>query len=266
MNRFKLGLAAIGIVCAGLVLVYTAQFGTALNPNEPATDRLTVAAASDLYYAFRDVQDAFERERSVSIEFNFGSSGMLAQQIHEGAPVDVYASANRDYVQELIKHDRMESTNTYVYARGYLVLLGKQPLSIDQLAALNPEPGTRLAIANPDHAPYGMAARQALQSVDLWDPWTDQFVIAESIQHSYELLNRGDVDYALTALSLVKGDPERRWFRITGKLHQPIDQEIGIPTTSTHPKIAREFISFLRKKKGRSILSQYGFTFPDRSH
>jgi len=157
----------------------------------------------------------------------------------------------------------MDAGDRYRYAWGQLLFLGADRLRADSLSAWQPSEADRLAIANPAHAPYGMAARQALESLDRWEQRQDRIVIAESVQHAFELVRRGDAEYGLTALALVQDVPADRWARVDQNLHQPINQEVGIPTMASNPAAAREFVQFLLNSRGRAILSKYGFSFPD---
>jgi molybdate transport system substrate-binding protein len=134
-------------------------------------DSITVSAASDLVFAFREIGAEFERETGVRVVFNFGSTGQLARQIEFGAPADVFAAANASYVDSLVSSGRLEGDSRRVDARGVLAIWVSagsrlQAGRTEDLAA--PEV-RRIAIANPEHAPYGAAAREALMSAGVWD-------------------------------------------------------------------------------------------------
>src|SRR5215213_561683 len=148
---------------------------TACKDQSPATtsspDELTVAAASDLTAAFEELGREFESASNTKVVFVFGSTGMLTRQIENGAPVDLFAAANVSYVDQLEKEGLIIPDTKAVYARGRITLWmpNESTLRLQGIADLTRPEVMRIAIANPDHAPYGLAAKQALQSAGIWD-------------------------------------------------------------------------------------------------
>jgi molybdate transport system substrate-binding protein len=141
--------------------------------NKPAaeTTEIKVAAASDLMFAFKDVGDAFEKQTGKHVTFSFGSSGNLAKQIANGAPFDVFAAANAAFVDEAVTAGACDGATKAMYARGRIVVWTKTggPAAPASLADLEDERFKKIAIANPEHAPYGKAAKQALEKLGIWD-------------------------------------------------------------------------------------------------
>jgi len=229
--------------------------------NTPAHEELTVAAASDLTPAFEEISRAFEAANKTKVVFIFGSTGMLTKQIENGAPVDVFAAANVSYVDELDKNGLILSDSRAIYARGRITLWTREdsPIRLQGIADLARPEVMRIAIANPDHAPYGLAAKQALESVGIWDRVRPKLVYGDNIRQTLQYAETGNVDVSIVALSLsVQG--HGRWTLIPEELHQPIDQGLGIIKTTKNEKAARAFIAFIEGPQGQEIMKKYGFS------
>jgi len=230
-------------------------------PQRPAT--LTVSAASDLTFAFQEIGRRFEEETGIPVRFNFGSSGQLAQQIEQGAPVDLFASANVAYIEELERQGLILPDTKQVYAQGRIILWTRtdSPLQITGIEDLARPEVERIAIANPDHAPYGVAARQALQAAGLWEVIQPKLVLGENVRQTLQYAETGNVDVAIVARSLgVEG--EGRWVLIPEEMHRPIDQAMAVVRGTPHEEEARRFAAFVSGPQGRPILRRYGFTLP----
>jgi len=229
--------------------------------NTAAHEELTVAAASDLTPAFEEISRAFEAANKTKVVFIFGSTGMLTKQIENGAPVDVFAAANVSYVDELDKNGLIISDSRAIYARGRITLWTREdsPIRLQGIADLARPEVMRIAIANPDHAPYGLAAKQALESVGIWDRVRPKLVYGDNIRQTLQYAETGNVDVSIVALSLsVQG--HGRWTLIPEELHQPIDQGLGIIKTTKNEKAARAFIAFIEGPQGQEIMKKYGFS------
>jgi molybdate transport system substrate-binding protein len=227
----------------------------------PAHDELTVAAASDLTPAFEEIGRAFEAANGIKVVFMFGSTGMLTRQIENGAPVDVFAAANVSYVDELDKNGLIIPDSRAIYARGRITLWTRDdsPIRLQGVADLARPEVMRIAIANPDHAPYGLAAKQALESVGIWDRVKPKLVYSDNIRQTLQYAETGNVDVSIVALSLsVQG--HGRWTLIPEELHQPIDQGLGIIKTTKHEQAARAFIAFIEGPQGQEIMKKYGLS------
>ena len=224
---------------------------------------LTVSAAADLTPAFEALGKLFEERTGVAVDFNFGSTGHLTQQIEAGAPVDVFAAANVSYIDQLDAKGLILPDTKAHYARGRIVIWTRadSPLTLDELLDLTSPDVRRIAIANPDHAPYGVAAREALQTEGLWDAVQDKLIFGENIAATLRYAQTGDVDVAIVALSLsIKGDG--KWTLLPEKLHQPLNQALAVIAGTTHETEARAFATFVNSEAGREVMRGYGFILP----
>ncbi len=232
---------------------------------QPAT--LTVSAASDLTYAFGEIGKQFEAETGHKVVFNFGSTGQLTQQIEQGAPVDVFAAANVSFVEDLERQGLILPDTKQMYARGRITLWTRadSPLQITSLADLTRPEVRRIAIANPDHAPYGVAARQAMQTAGIWEAVQPKLVLGENVRQTLQYAETGNVDVAIVALSLsvpAAGGTSGRWTLIPQELHPPIDQALAVIKDTKHEAAARAFATFVNGPQGRQIMRKYGLVLP----
>lgn len=237
-------------------------------PDERAVT-LTVSAAADLTYAFEEIAAAFQAETGHTVVFNFGSTGQLAQQIAQGAPVDLFAAANISFVEELAAQGLVLPDTVALYARGRITLWTRadSPLRLERLEDLTRPEVTRVAIANPDHAPYGVAARQALQTAGLWEMVQPKLVLGENVRQTLQYAETGNVDAAIVALSLsvpaaAGPDGPGHWTLIPQELHPPIDQALAVIRGTPHEAAARAFAVFVNGPQGREIMRKYGFILP----
>jgi molybdate transport system substrate-binding protein len=247
---------------AAVLLVLTAC--GLLRGGEDARVTLTVSAASDLRFAFEELGGVFTRETGVNILFNFGSTGQLAQQIEQGAPVDVFAAANVAFVEDLVSRGHILPDTQALYARGFIILWTREdsPLQLQRIEDLL-QPGVqRISIANPAHAPYGVAAEQALRSAGLWDEVQSRVVFGENVNQAFQFAQTGNVDVGIIALSLGMAVDEGRYTIIPQELHSPIDQALGVVASTRHEREARSFAEFVNGPTGRPIMERYGFILP----
>jgi molybdate transport system substrate-binding protein len=224
---------------------------------------ITISAASDLRFAFEEIKEAFEEETGIGVDFNFGSTGQLAQQIESGAPVDVFAAANVSYIDDLAAEALVIEETRTLYARGQIVLWTHpdSALEVETIDRLADDDIGRIAIANPDHAPYGTAAREALVSAGIWDAVQDKLVLGENISDTLRYGETGNVDVAIVALSLaIPGDG--RWTIVPQELYLPLDQEMAVIAGTPHEDEARAFVAFVSSERGREIMREYGFALP----
>jgi molybdate transport system substrate-binding protein len=228
-----------------------------------------VSAAADLTYAFQEIAAEFEAETGHRVVFNFGSTGQLAQQIEQGAPVDLFAAANISFVEELAQQGLVLPDTVQLYARGRIVLWthANSPLQMTQLADLLRPEVQRVAIANPDHAPYGVAARQAMQTAGVWEAVQPRLILGENVRQTLQYAETGNVEVAIVALSLsvpAAAGPNGpgRWRLIPQGLHLPIDQALAVIKGAPHEAAARAFAAFVNGPQGRPIMPKYGFVLP----
>jgi molybdate transport system substrate-binding protein len=211
---------------------------------------LTIAAAADLAVAEVPLQQAFERQNAgTRLRFVNGASAALANQIEQGAPYDVFLSANVNLVEALRLKDRR------TYAIGHVALLFRDHNKTN-LTDLNSPDIRFIAFANPKLAPYGLAAQEALERASLWDSVKAKVVYAENVRQALQLFDSGNADAVLTAAALVG-------HRKAVVLEQGVVQEGGIVATSEHKEQATRFLDWLVSPEGQKILAQFGFTSPN---
>ncbi|MEK7372782.1 MAG: molybdate ABC transporter substrate-binding protein [candidate division NC10 bacterium] len=230
---------------------------------QPASPALTVFAAADLAFAFKEVVPLFEQRSGARVTLVLGSSGLLARQIEQGAPADVFFSADRALVDALARAGAIIPQTQSLYAQGRLVLaVSRQAgLALEHLRDLARPEVRRLAIANPDHAPYGRAAKEALQALGLWERLRPRLVYGENIRHTLQLVQAGAVEAAIVALSIASV-PEVDVVLIDPRLHGPLDQMAAVVRRSGRPELGLAFLQLVQGPEGRPIMKRYGFLVP----
>lgn len=235
---------------------------------EPAAQGrvLRIAAASDLARAFTEVGKEFSARTGVTPEFNFGSSGLLAKQIEQGAPYFLYAAANEAFVAQVVKSGRCDGATAARYARGRIVVwtpAGVAPPVV--LSDLTDPRFKRIAIANPDHAPYGTAAREALRQAGVWDQLeaAGKIVLAENVQATMLYARERNADAALVALSLAVVSDGGAYLAVDPALHAPLDQALVVCGRGPEADAARQFAAFVASPEGREVMTRYGFVLPN---
>jgi molybdate transport system substrate-binding protein len=231
-------------------------------------EALLVAAAADLRYAFEEVGRAFRARTGVPVTFSFGSSGHLAYQLEHGAPFDLLFSANEAFVHRLAEQGLVLRETVQLYAVGRIVLWVRRenPLPVERGLAALLDPRVRyVAIANPEHAPYGEAARQALVRSGLYARVRAKLVYGENVSSALQLVQSGNADAGIVALSLALAPPvtrEGRFWLVPQWLHEPIRQAAGVVTRSRRQPEARAFLDFVNGPRGRPTMRRYGFVLP----
>jgi molybdate transport system substrate-binding protein len=224
---------------------------------------LVVSAAADLTPAFQELGREFERQDGTSVIFNFGSTGQLAQQIEQGAPVDLFAAANVSFIEELEQKSLIIHDTKALYAQGRITLWTRadSPFKLERVEDLARPEFKKVAIANPEHAPYGMAAREALQTAGVWETVSPKLVYGENISQTLQYAESGNVDAAVVALSL-STQSKGRWVLIPAEMHKPLNQALGVVKGSKHEQEARRFAAFVNSTQGRAVMRKYGFILP----
>ena len=253
-------------------LLVTAILCVASARNASATE-LVIAAASDLNVAVKELIAGFEKRTGHTVKLSLGSSGNFHAQIRNGAPFDVFLSADLNYVRDLEKSGLTEPGTSYTYAIGRIVVWVRRNASIDLQAlgmkALVHPKVRKIAIANPEHAPYGRAAVAAMEKAGIYAAAKNKLVLGENISQAAQFVHSGAADIGVVALSLALAEP----MKSQGKYWDvPLDQyprmEQGAvilkqATRSGHAAAAREFLSELRSPQGRAILQKFGFSLPE---
>ena len=226
----------------------------------PQVSELHVAAAADLIPAFEEIGRQFEAGNKIKVVYSFGSTGLLTRQIENGAPMDVFAAASVDFIDQLEQKSLTIPDTKAVYARGRITLWTPKGsvLKVEKINDLLGNDIQRVAIANPDHAPYGMAAREALQTAGIWDSVKPKLVYADNIRQTLQFAETGNVDVAIVALSLSKPS-DGHWTLIPEELHKPINQGLAVIKGTKNEQAARAFAAFIIGPEGQAILGKYGF-------
>lgn len=227
---------------------------------------LTVAAAADLKFAFTEIGKLFEKATNSKLIFSFGSTGQLTDQIENGAPFDVIAAANIEYVDRLRSKNMIIDDTQQIYGVGRIGLatLKTNPIEVQTLNDLLKPEIKKIAIANPEHAPYGIAARQALESAGLWEKVKEKLVYGKNISDTLILIETGNADAGIIALSISKNE-KINFYLIDDTLHTPIKQAIAVVKGSKQEDLARSFINYVNSKEGRAIMKKYGFILPEEN-
>jgi molybdate transport system substrate-binding protein len=226
-------------------------------------EKLIVAAAADLIPAFRELGTSFEQATGIKITFNFSSTGILARQIENGAPVDLFAAANIGFIDGLEKKGLIIPDTKALYARGRITLwiAPTNKAEITKLEDLARPEVEKISIANPEHAPYGTAAREALQSLGIWSTVQPKCVFGDNVRQALQYAEAGEVNAAIVALSL-SVQTKGAWILIPQELHQPLDQALAVIKGAKREKEARQFGLFINGPQGRPIMRKYGFILP----
>jgi len=233
-----------------------------------AADHVAIAAAANLTYALRDVDAAFvEANPGVVLTAEMGASGNLVTQIVNGAPYDVFLSADLQYPQKLIQAGGAEGPTLTVFAIGRLVLWTTRPgLRLDSVASVVRDPAVqRLAIANPRAAPYGRAAQEALTRLKLEEAAKPKLVFGEDITQTAQYVFSGNADAGFVALSLVlspKLKDHGRWLEVPPALYAPLQQGALLTRRGADNPAARRYLDFLRSPAARAVFERFGYRLP----
>lgn len=234
---------------------------------------IKVAAAADLNYAMKDLASRYEQKTGNKVALSFGASGNFYSQISNGAPYDVFFSADLDYVKKLAAAGKVDNASVRTYAIGHLVLWYPQigdsrdhlrtPQQITHIL-LSPQV-TRVAIANPEHAPYGRAAIAMLEHYDLKGKVSPKLVLGENVSQAVQFVQSGNAQAGLVALSLILSPAVKNpgpFDKVPDDAYPAIQQGVGILTTSKNKKAAQAFIDYISSPEGTAVLERYGFGVP----
>lgn len=228
-----------------------------LPPREP----VRVAAAADLTLAFEELEKMFEAKSGHQVSFTFGASGALAKQLGQGAPFDVFAAANASFVDDAVKSGACDGATKALYAQGYLVVWNKAGgPQVAALSDLQSDAIKRIAIANPDHAPYGKAAREALTKAGIWSSVESKIVPAENVRQALQFAETGNVDVAIVARSLIAPDKDAgQKLAVDPTLYAPLAQTLVVCRHGKNADGARAFAHLVESPEGQKVLQRYGF-------
>ncbi len=233
------------------------------------TRELIVAAAADLNPALQEIADGFNKKTGVKVKLSFGASGALTQQIQNGAPFDLFFSADMDYPRQLVAAGAADGASLYQYAVGRLVLWVPvdSPLDVERMGMrilLDPSV-KKIAIANPRHAPYGQAAVAALKHYGLYDQAADRLVLGENISQAAQFVESGNAQVGFMALAHAAApamEGKGKYWEVPAEAYPPLAQGVVVLSRSQHKKEAAEFLNYIRTNESAELLRRYGFTLP----
>ena len=229
-------------------------------------EKITIAAAADLKFAMDEIITGFNKSSSGSeVQVVYGSSGKFHTQIQQGAPYDLFFSADIAFPRELAKQGQA-SSEVKPYAIGRVVLWSAGMDATKMTLATLADPKiTKIAIANPKHAPYGKRAEEALRSSGLWDKVQHKLVYGENIAQTAQYVQSGNAQVGILALSLVV-NPELSqkggFYLIPYNLHNPLEQGYVITKLGAGKPLAKKFAEYMGSKPARAVMTKYGFVLP----
>lgn len=229
-------------------------------------EKITVAAAADLKFAMDEIVGQFAKSNpGDEVSVVYGSSGKFHTQIQQGAPFDMFFSADISFPQELAKAG-LAATEVKPYAVGRIVLWSAtMDASKMTLVSLTDPKVTRIAIANPQHAPYGKRAEEALRAAGLWDKVEPKLIYGENIAATAQYVQTGNAQVGVIALSLAV-NPELSskggYALIDDKLHSPLEQGFVITKRAASSVLAKRFADYMSSKPARTVMVKYGFVLP----
>ena len=229
-------------------------------------EALTIATAANMQYAMAELMESFSKHSGVACHMVVGSSGKLTAQIMEGAPYDVFVSADKKYPQALYEAG-MTLSRPITYAQGHLVLWSTnlKSIALEQLTNSEVE---HIAIANPETAPYGSAARELLNNVDLWEQVESKLVYGESVAQTNQFISSGAASMGITSESTVMApinEHQGTWVHLDEDFYTPIEQALVlIKSTPDKEQQAAAFRDFVQTPEGKQILIKFGFRIPEQ--
>lgn len=229
-------------------------------------DTARVAAASDLKFAFQELQPLFEKAHPAhKLQLIMGSSGKFMQQIENGAPFDVFFSADVSMPKKLVESSKaVPPVTTYAFGR---IVLWSAKVDATQLTLkdLDRTGFRKVAIAAPDHAPYGAGAKEALISTGMWPKVESKLVFGENISHTAQLVDTQAAEVGIIALSLAVNEQLAKkggYYLIPQEMHSPLEQAYAITTYGRNNAAAKAFADFMRTAQARQVMKHYGFLLP----
>lgn len=252
----------------GLIVLLMAATSTI--PLRGAARELNIAAAADLSVALQEIANAYEKTSGVVVKLSFAASGALTQQIENGAPFDVFFSADMDYPKKLIAEGKADGSTPYRYAVGQLVLWtpADSPLDVEHkgIDVLLDPSVKKIAIANPQHAPYGRAAVAALKHYGLYDKVSDRLVLGENISQAAQFVESGNTQIGFVALAHAAAPAMQgkgKYWKVPKDAYPALDQGAVVVSHSPHAQDAEDFLKYMQSGEAIAVLRHYGFTVPD---
>ena len=231
--------------------------------------RLRVAAAADLKFAMDELSREVERQTGASVSVTYGSSGNFFRELENGAPFDVFFSADIEYPKKLEAAGLTENGTLFEYAVGRIVIWMPRDAKLDLAKlgwqALLDASVSKIAIANPDHAPYGRAAVQALQQAGVYESVKSKLVYGENISQAAQFVQSGNAQAGIVAMSLAvsPGMSEGKRWQVPAGMHVPLEQAAVVLRSAENKELAYDFLQYVKSEAGRATLAKYGFAIPE---
>lgn len=264
------GLIAVGCGGTGSPPEGPAAGGTAPEATATPAEKtlIRIAAASDLQTVLPALIERFGEGRSIKVEAVYGSSGNLARQITQGPPFDVFMSANRKFVDDLVAAGKIDPASAHPYTEGVLVLVvrAESAATINSLDDLARDGVKKVAIANPETAPYGFAAKQALEKANLWDRLKEKLTQSDSVRQAFQFVETGNAEAGFVGHSLAGKDSTVKAIPVDRSLYAPIVQSLGVVSGSSHGREANEFVRFVLGDEGQAVFKTFGFRPVEQEH
>lgn len=248
-------------------IVFTATSGWC--QDKKTNSEIAVAAAADLSAALQEIGEAYQKKTGTRVKLSFGASGALTQQIQNGAPFDLFFSADMDYPRQLIGAGQADATTLYQYAVGRLVLWvpADSPLDVEHqgMNVLLDPSVKKIAMANPQHAPYGRAALAALQNAGMYARVRDRLVLGENISQAAQFVESGNAQAGFVALAHALAPGMRgkgKYWEVPADAYPALAQGVVVLSHSQHKQEAAEFLVYIKTKEAAELFRKYGFTLP----
>lgn len=248
INKFKKRLIAT-VICLTLTPLANAE-------------ELIVSAAASLNNAFKEIASQFEAKHpNDKILFNFAASGTLLQQIAKGAPVDVFASADQETMNQAQQQALIVNDSRKDFTQNTLVLITpiNSSLTIKQLADLNLDTVKRIAVGNPVNVPAGRYTQEALEATEQWQALQDKFIYTQNVRQALDYVARDEVDVGFVYGSDAAIMQDKVKVLLTASLKTPVSYPIAQIKDSNHSQLASDFIEYVLSNEGQQILAKYGF-------
>jgi molybdate transport system substrate-binding protein len=227
---------------------------------QPSSVEINVAAAANLTDAFTELGKEFTARTGIAVVYSFGATADLEKQIENGAPFDVFASADVEHVDRLNSLALLTPQTSNIYARGRLVLWipPGSPLTLNRIEDITRAEVERISIAKPDIAPYGRATLEALRALNIWEQVEPKVIYGQNVSQAKQYAATGNAEVAFIPMSLVKAN-EGQSIEVDERLHQPINQAIAIIKDSHRQEASRQFLDFVLSPEGQALLERYGY-------
>jgi molybdate transport system substrate-binding protein len=262
-----------GVLTARFLLIFLLTaflfLPSAWTQDKQNSKELVIAAAADLSSALKEVTDNYEKKTGIAVKLSFGASGALTQQIQNGAPFDIFFSADMDYPRQLVASHDADDATLYQYATGKLVLWVPVDSALDVehkgMDILLDPSVKKIAIANPQHAPYGRAAVAALKYYHLYDRTSDRLVVGENISQAAQFAESGNAQAGFVALAHAASPSMQgkgKYWEVPAGSYPALAQGVVVLAHSQHKKEAADFLDYMKTKEVADLLRKYGFSLP----